>query len=190
MAYDAIILHGKPPRERYDNPDLPKPHEANWLPWLQQELAQRSLRAAIPQFPKPYFPEYKPYVTEFEQYETDENTSIVAHSAGSEFLLRYLSEHPEVTLRQLLLVAPWTDSSGKYGNFSNYTLDSNLANRVGRIVIMNSLDDTRAIQENVKDLRDKLDNIKYVELDGYGHFMLGNNMLNEAFPELLSEIDV
>lgn len=189
MAFDVLILHGKPPREKYDNPDLPKPHEANWLPWLQQELAKRGISAAIPEFPEPYFPQYEPYVAEFERYTINAETSIVTHSVGADFSLRYLSENTGVELRQLLLVAPWTDSSKKYGDFSNYTLDKQLANRIGRIVIINSRDDSDHIQDNVRYLRDNL-SVDYVELDGFGHFMLDNKMTDEAFPELLSEMDI
>lgn len=189
MAFDALILHGKPPRERYENPDLPKPHEANWLPWLKRELAARGLRAAIPQFPEPFHPVFEKYKEAFEKYEISDKTSIVTHSAGSEFILRYLSERKDVSLKQLLLVAPWSDSTGKYGDFSDYTLDENLANRVGRIVIVNSLDDSDAIQANVQSLRSRLDSAGYVELEGFGHFMIGNSMPTEAFPELLDEIE-
>jgi len=185
---DAAILHGKPPQARYENPDMPKPHKANWLPWLGSELAKRGLHTVIPQFPRPYFPEYEAYSAEFNQYHVNDGV-VVAHSAGSEFILRWLSENRDVALRQLLLVAPWTDSGNKYGEFSNYSLDENLANRIGRITIINSLDDSQAIQDNVARLRSLIVPAKYIEFKEYGHFMLGNNMKDAAFPELLQEID-
>jgi predicted alpha/beta hydrolase family esterase len=185
---DAIILHGKPPQERYENPDLPKPHDANWLPWLASELAKRGLSTAIPQFPKPYAPDYDTYKAEFEQYDIEQGR-VIAHSAGAEFILRWLSENRDVSLRQLLLVAPWTDSGNKYGEFSNYTLDTNLTNRIGRVTIVNSLDDSLAIQENVIRLRAVIQPARYIEFQNHGHFMLGNNMSDVTFPELLEEID-
>jgi len=185
---DALILHGKPPQERYENPDLPKPHEANWLPWIASELGDRGLSAVIPEFPRPYAPDYDAYSALFGEYDI-ENSVIVAHSAGAEFILHWLSDRSNITLRQLLLVAPWTDSKKKFGEFSNYTIDSNLANRIGRITILNSLDDSESIQDNVAVLRSSIQPIHYVELEGFGHFMLGNNMTDVAFPELLAEID-
>jgi predicted alpha/beta hydrolase family esterase len=185
---DALILHGKPPRERYENPDLPKPHEANWLPWLASELAKRGLNTAIPQFPKPYEPSYDAYRAVIEQYDIEEGT-VVAHSAGADFILHWLSENPGVSLRQLLLVAPWRDDKGKYGEFSDYTLDLDLPDRIGRITILNSLDDSQAIQDNVTRLRSVLWPTRLVEFESHGHFMLGNNMPDTTFPELLAEID-
>ena len=185
---DALILHGKPPRERYENPDLPKPHEANWLPWLASELAKRGLATEIPQFPRPYEPDYDAYAAVFEQYDVESGV-VVAHSAGAEFILHWLSENQGVSLRQLLLVAPWTDDKGKYGEFSNYTLDTSLPNRIGRVTIVNSLDDSQAIQDNVAKLQSALNPTKLIEFDTHGHFMLGNNMPDTTFPELLAEID-
>lgn len=190
LKVDALILHGKPPRERYENPDLPKPHEANWLPWIAAELGKRGLRTAIPQFPKPYEPDYEAYRDEFEQYEIDTNGVVIAHSAGSEFILRWLSERRDMALKQLILVAPWTDTGNKYGNFSKYSLDTNLAKRVGRVTILNSLDDSQPIQDNALRLREAIQPSKYVQFENHGHFMLGNNMQDTTFPELLEEIDL
>lgn len=188
IKVDAMILHGKPPRERYENPDLPKPHEANWLPWLASELSKRGLNTIIPQFPRPYEPDYEAYRAVFERYDVEQGI-VVAHSAGAEFILHWLSENHDVSLRQLLLLAPWTDDKRKYGEFANYTLDTSLPNRIGRVTIINSLDDSQAIQDNVAKLGDALKPAKLIEFEAHGHFMLGNNMASTTFPELLAEID-
>jgi hypothetical protein len=63
---NAIILHGKPTRGRYENPDEPKPHEANWLPWLGRQLGARGVAVSIPAFPRPYFPVYEDWKGVFE----------------------------------------------------------------------------------------------------------------------------
>ena len=55
----AIILHGKPKRERYFDESQPKPHEANWLPWLGEKLAEQGIEVNIPAFPEPYAPDYQ-----------------------------------------------------------------------------------------------------------------------------------
>lgn len=188
IKVDALILHGKPPRERYENPDLPKPHEANWLPWLASEMAKRGLDTVIPQFPMPYEPDYGAYCTTLEQYDVEHGV-IVAHSAGAEFILHWLSENKDISLQQLLLVAPWADDKRKYGDFSDYTLDLGLPKRVDRITIVSSLDDSQAIQDNVAKLRNAIQPTKLVEFENLGHFMLGNNMTGTTFPELLAEID-
>ena len=185
---NAVLLHGKPSRERYDNPDIPKPHEANWLPWLSGKLGELGVSTTIPAFPKPYAPDYADYKEMFEELTVNADTALIGHSAGAEFALRWLSERNEVEVDKLILVAPWQDAARKYGEFSNYTIDFDLAERVGQITIFNSLDDSQGIQETVQSLRMTIPRAKYIELNGYGHFMLGNNMTDTAFPELLTEL--
>lgn len=185
---NALILHGKPTRERYENPELPKPHEANWLPWIRSELGKRGVATAIPAFPKPYAPDYEKWSELFERYEPDSRSAIVGHSAGAEFALRWLSEHDSARIRQLILVAPWTDTTGKYGDFSNYELDPTIEQRIGSISLFNSLDDSQAIQDSVLRLRKALPKAEYVEFKNHGHFMFGNNMTSKKFPELLARL--
>lgn len=185
---DALILHGKPTRERYENPELPKPHEANWLPWLASKLGQRGITATVPAFPEPFHPNYENWKQAFEQYPVGRDTGVIAHSAGAEFATRWLSESKDRELAKLVLVAPWTDVSRKYGGFSNYELDAGLAERVGEVVILSSVDDSDAINSRTHFLHEKISPSKYVEFDHYGHFMIGNNMDSEEFQELLEEV--
>lgn len=183
----ALILHGKPPRERYENPNVPKPHEANWLPWLAAKLGERGIKASIPIFPDPFEPDFERWKEVFEEHDVDEDTAIIGHSAGAEFALHWLSGN-NVKLSHLALVAPWRDTKGNYGNFSEYPIDQLLSRRIGRISIFNSLDDSPAIQENVADLRALFPESHYYEFEKHGHFMLGNGMPDETFPELLGEL--
>lgn len=184
----AIILHGKPKRERYENPDLPKPHEANWLPWIQSKLGERGVAVVIPALPKPYHPVYEDWKRVFESHEVDSEMALIGFSAGADFVLRWLSESKDAIPESATLVAPWHDNEDKYGNFSKYTLDENLGKRVGKIAVFNSLDDGAPIQANVLRLKKAIPETKLIQLDGYGHFMLGNNMSTEEFPELLDEL--
>jgi predicted alpha/beta hydrolase family esterase len=184
----AIILHGKPKKERYENSELPKPHEANWLPWIQSKLGERGVTVAIPALPKPYYPVYEEWKREFESYEVDSETALIGFSAGADFVLRWLSENKDITPEVTALVAPWQDNAGKYGDFSRYALDANLGKRIGKIAIFNSLDDSAPIQANVRRLKKAIPEAKLIQLKGYGHFMLGNNMTTQEFPELLEEL--
>lgn len=184
---EVLIFHGKPSQERYENPEIPKPHEANWLPWLQSALGRRGVIATIPTFPKPYAPNYEAWKNEIE-ISSAAVTAIVGHSAGAEFALRLLSENPSIVLNKLVLVAPWNDTSKKYGTFSDYELDADLSTRVKNITVFNSLDDSEAIQQNVDNIMTKLKRAELVEFHNYGHFMTGNKMVNEEFPELLAEL--
>jgi predicted alpha/beta hydrolase family esterase len=184
----AIIIHGKPKQERYENPDFPKPHKANWLPWIQNKLGERGVAVAIPPLPKPYHPVYEDWKMEFESHDPDGETALIGFSAGADFVLRWLSENKDATPKSATLVAPWHDDEGKYGDFSKYTLDANLGKRIGKIAIFNSLDDSASIQANVQRIKETIPETKLIQLDGYGHFMLGNNMKTQEFPELLDEL--
>lgn len=184
----VLLLPGKPTRERYENPELPKPHEANWFPRIRDALAMRAIVTGVAVFPRPYDPIYEDWKEVVEMYGTDTDMSVVGHSAGAEFALRWLSENKTIRLRQLILVAPWTDASRKYGDFSDYDLDLTLPNRIGRISIFHSTDDSDAIKSNVAYLKDALPAAHYKEFTKHGHFMIGNNMESAEFPELLEEL--
>lgn len=181
---NVLFAHGKPSRARYENPTIPKPHEANWFPWIKQQLLVAGVEANIPTLPKPYHPVFSDWKDAFPCHAIDKSTGLVGFSAGAEFLLRLLSEDTSLQAEQLVLVARWRDTAEKYGDFSKYTLDSGIIERVGRLTIMSSLDDSQAIQDNAHRLAEVWPGANLLELDGYGHFMIGNNMTNEEFPEL------
>lgn len=183
---NAVILHGKPTRERYENPLEPKPHEANWLPWLAQCLKSKGIATSVPVFPRPYFPIYSEWKKVFEKDNVGEETSLIGHSAGAEFILRWPSENSGVSVERVFLVAPYKDYDGKYGDFSKYPLDLGLQSRIGRLVIIYSSDDDPPIIRRSNELVDMFPVAEVVELEGMGHFRIGHNMKSEEFPELLS----
>jgi predicted alpha/beta hydrolase family esterase len=184
----VVFAHGKPPRERYENPDLPKPHEANWFPWAAKQLEQKGIAAAVPALPRPYHPVFADWKESFPVHDVGRDTGLVGFSAGAEFLLRLFSEDPDIEAEPLILVAPWRDVDGKYDDFSKYTLDPSIGERVGRLTLISSRDDSEVIQANARAIASTIRGAKLLELDGYGHFMLGNNMTSEAFPELIREL--
>ena len=191
---NAIIVHGKPTRERYENPAEPKPHVANWLQWLGGQLRRAGVASvAVPAMPLPYFPVYKDWLHTFETTVESvgpitENTILVGHSAGAEFLLRYLSERRDRRVGKLVLVAPYRDYAGKYGDFSDFEVDPELAERIGEIIIVNSLDDDPPIQDRTAELRRRFPLATYLEFEHHGHFRIGHNMTGPEFPQLLEAI--
>lgn len=183
---NAVILHGKPKKEKYLNLNLPQPHQANWLPWLAEQLEQHGIHTAIPAFPDPYAPDYRKWAETFERCHVDENTGLIGHSAGAGFIVRWLSENPGVSVENAILVAPWHDRNHEYGRrFFDYEIDRDLPRRVGSLAIVNSIDDGESIQESVHMLLEMIPGISYIGFDGYGHFMLGNKMETREFPFLL-----
>ena len=185
---NAVLLHGKPTRERYLDPAIPKPHEANWFPWIGARLLEAGVPTSIPPLPRPYSPEYLAWKAVFEAEQVDDGTGLVGHSAGAEFILRWLSENSDKAVERAVLVAPYRDYAGKYGDFSAYDLDNGLADRVDRLTIINSRDDDPTIQRRTHELVGALPTARLVELDGYGHFRIGHYMPGPEFPVLLHEL--
>ncbi len=184
----AIILHGKPTKERYIDPEEPKPHEANWFPWIKTELSKAGIQSYVPPLPHPYHPVYRNWEKVFMRKLVDNQTGLVGHSAGAEFILRWLSHYNNVEIDRAVLVAPYHDYAGKYGGFSQYKLDKDIPKRIGSLTIINSLDDDEPIQRRTQELVEAFPAAKLVELEGYGHFRIGHNMTGPEFPVLLDEL--
>ena len=113
---------------------------------------------------------------------------LIGHSAGSELILRRLSEDTDAHVDVVALVAPYCDYDNKYDGFSRYELDPNLAERIGRLIIINSLDDDEPIQRRTRELRATFPSAQYIEFEQHGHFRIGHNMNGPEFPELLEAI--
>lgn len=186
---NAVILHGKPKRERYFNPELPKPHEANWLPWVADRLEQAGVETVIPALPQPYDPIYEDCISEALKFPVDRNTLAIGHSMGAGLWVRYLSEHPDVEVGQLILVAPWLDPQRKYGELFNFTIDHDLTKRCigGLAIFYSSLDDDN-VQQSMQMLTEAFPSARVTDIPRYGHFMLGNTMESLEFPELLQVV--
>jgi predicted alpha/beta hydrolase family esterase len=104
--------------------------------------------------------------------------------------VRYLSENPNIKAGKVVLVAPWLgilfDDEPFDETFFNFQIDSNLASRTNSLVIINSTNDHLQIHESVEQLRGKIDDMKYVELEKKGHFCFSD--VGTEFPELLAEV--
>lgn len=187
---NAVILHGKPTRERYFDPNMPKPHKANWFPWIGAKLLEQGVEVSIPPLPKPYYPVYDDWRAVLEDQAIGSETGLVGHSAGAETIVRWMSANPGIIVKKVVLVAPYRDYVGKYDDFSEYDPDVDLPSRItDGMTIINSLDDDEPIQRRTQELVEIFPAAKLVELDGYGHFRIGHNMKTPEFPELLDEIN-
>jgi predicted alpha/beta hydrolase family esterase len=183
---NAVIVHGKPGREEYYNCDIPSASNHHWLPWLAKQLLVRDIPAYTPEMPHAYAPDFPVWCREFERYEVNAGTLLVGHSCGAGFLVRWLSEHPEVRVNRVVLVAPWMDPNGdRATGFFDFALDPGLVARTAGLTIVNSDDDGDQIQRTVRILRDALPGAGYRELHGLGHFRV-EDLGGVAFPELLA----
>jgi len=81
----ALILHGKPSKEGYYDPNRQSQSNEHWIPWLQHQLLIRDILTQTPELPKPYEPVYKDWLGVFGQFEVNEESILIGHSAGGAF---------------------------------------------------------------------------------------------------------
>lgn len=185
---NAILLHGKPGKEEYYDATTPSCSNYHWFPWLQKQLIVHDIKADTPEVPFAYDPRYDLWVKEVERFEIGPDTTLVGHSCGGGFWVRYLSEHKDLKVGKVILVAPSLNPQRTWGaKFFDFTIDSNLVSRTKELVIYNSTDDDEGIQESVRIIRTELPGAKYKEFEGMGHFTIGD-MPTSEFPELLQEV--
>ena len=183
----AVIVHGMPLRHMYFDPATPSPSNYNWIPWLQKALAMNDVLAQTPEMPRPFEPAFDDWSALFERVEIGPDTSLIGHSGGGGFLVRWLSARPAVRVRKVILVAPWLDPRReRTGSFFDFTIDPGLAARCGEVVIFHSDNDDPTIHESVRRLRAALPTASYREFH-LGHFS-HYDMPSPEFPELLEEI--
>jgi pimeloyl-ACP methyl ester carboxylesterase len=124
-----------------------------------------------------------------EKYQIGPDTTLIGHSTGAGFWVRYLSEHNDLKVGKVILVAPWLGYD--YGApptdfFKDYKIDRNIAKRTKGLIVFCSDNDFEAIQKSVAKLKATLKDTDYREFHNYGHFTLAQ-MRSKKFPELLEE---
>lgn len=144
--------------------------------------------AATPEVPLAYDPVWELWLKEVERYDIYSETTLVGHSNGGGFWIRYLSENPDLQVGKVVLVAPWLDpDKDETRGFFDFEVDPNLAARCKSITIFNADNDMGNVQKSVAILREQVKDIEYREFHGYGHFT-ENSMKSREFPELLEAL--
>jgi len=185
---NVVIVHGSP-IEGEEPFDFEKAtYYKHWLPWIKEQLKAKRIECEIPLMPIPWEPNYKDWEKEFEKNKIDENSVLIGHSAGTTFLVRWLSESKK-KIKKLILVAPWKipwRNSKINKDFCNYKIEPSIKKNVGEIIIFTSNDEDEDGKKSVKIFQDIIGG-KIIELKEHGHYCFGNMGTNE-FPELLEEI--
>ena len=185
---NVILLHGQPDKEEYYDPSEPSASNAHWFPWLQKQLLVSGKQAQTPEVPECYELNWNVWKKEVERFELNQDTVLVGHSTGGGFWIRYLSEHPQIKVGKLILVAPWNDPFNEFGtDFFKYEIDADLAQRTGSIVILASKDDDKSIIATVEQLQNTINNVEVIWYEDKGHFT-ERSLGSKEFPELLKEI--
>ncbi len=181
----AIIVHGKPPREEYFDPQVPSPSNHHWLPWIQRQLILNGVLAQTPEMPEPFAPDYAKWSSVFEQFSIGEKTSLIGHSCGAGFLLRWLSEH-RVKVNKVALVAPWIDPCHNRAPamFDGLCIHPDVAARARGVQLFVSSDDGQEVLDTTAHLAATIEGLETRWFDDRGHFIIGSMKIAE-FPELL-----
>jgi len=185
---NAIILHGLPSEKEYYSDDYPSSSNSHWLPWLQKQLMIHDIKADTPEVPFAYNPQWALFVKEVERFDITSETILVGHSMGAGFWVRYLSEHPEIFVDKVVLVAPWLNLGHEDDiTFFDFEIDPTIIEHVNELIVFISDDDHKEIQDSVAFLREKLPTATFRTFHNYGHF-ISQSMKTDAFPELLESI--
>jgi valyl-tRNA synthetase/very-short-patch-repair endonuclease/predicted alpha/beta hydrolase family esterase len=141
-----------------------------------------------PQMPNKTNADYTKWKWVFEQTKPfiNSETVLVGHSLGSMFLTKYLNEN-EINCKAIFLVSGglWSESEKNIEDFdTDWGLDSDFRNlkRLGnKVFIVHSKDDKIVEFQRSVELKSKLPDANFVELEGFGH-------LNVECAELLNII--
>jgi predicted alpha/beta hydrolase family esterase len=184
---NAIIIHGMPGKDEYYSDKYPSASNFHWFPWLQKQLIIRDIKADTPEMPHAYNPQYDIWKREFERFDITNETILVGHSCGGGFLIRWLSEHPEVKVGKVVLVAPWLDIDREdTTDFFGFEIDSDLSSRTNGVIIFHSDNDEKSINDSVIKITAEVPGVNLRIFPGRGHFV--DLSLTPSFPELLEEI--
>lgn len=185
---NAIVIHGMPGKDEYYSDQYPSPSNFQWLPWLQKQLIIHDIKADTPEMPHAYNPQYDIWKKEFERFDITPETILVGHSCGGGFLVRYLSEHKELHVGKVVLVAPWLDPEKELETgFFEFIIDPELVSRTSGVTICSSDNDSSDIETSIAKITESVKEVKVVMFPGYGHFV-GEALRTQGFPELLELI--
>src|SRR3989344_5353920 len=161
----------------------------HWKPWLKKNLEKNGIKTYNELYPEDWLPDYDKWKSVFEKNTIDENTILVGHSAGTGFLLRWLSENKK-KVNKLILVAPSVikknDKYLRLSKLKDFSYDSSLKNYFNKLVVFYSDSDAEHIIESAKQIHTRLGG-DLVQIKGKGHFIY-EDMGTEEFPELLEVI--
>lgn len=187
---NALLVHGWASKKEYYDPAYPTGSNSHWFPWLSKQLIIRDIHTVVLEMPNGYYPEYDIWKRELERFDIGPETILVGHSCGGGFLVRWLSE-TDKRVGKVVLVAPWlgygTDGEPFDESFFDFQIDPNIGTKTEGLTTIASTNDGEGVRRSVAELREKLTEMKYIELENKGHFTL-RSLGTEEFPELLEEI--
>jgi predicted alpha/beta hydrolase family esterase len=188
---NAILVPGRPDKEEHYDPARPSNSEDHWFSWLKRQLILRDIHAVSIEPPFPFRPRYDEWKKEFERFELEPDTILVGHSCGGGFLIRYLSEHKDIRVGKVALVAPWINPDeyevSDTADFFDFEIDPDFPDRTQGVSVFISSDDEPSVVKTVDILHAKVPNLDMHQYSDKGHFCL-ENLGTQEFPELLAAV--
>lgn len=188
---NAILVPGRPDKDEHYDPKLLSNSENHWFSWLKRQLILQDIHAVSIEPPFPFRPRYDEWEKEFERFDITPETILVGHSCGGGFLVRYLSEHKDLRVGKVALVAPWINPDrnprSDTADFFDFIIDPDFPTRTTGVTVFVSSDDEPSVIKTVDILRDKTHDLKFKEFTNKSHFVMGS-MKTVEFPELLETL--
>lgn len=188
---NAILVPGRPDRDEHYDSKRPANSQDHWFGWLQRQLILKDIHANSIEPPFPFRPRYDEWIKEFERFDITPETILVGHSCGGGFLVRYLSEHKDLKVGKVALIAPWINplnyEVSDTADFFDFEIDSEFPSRTKATTVFISSDDEPSVIKTVDILKEKVHGLKLNEFVGKGHFTK-SSLGTEEFPELLEEL--
>lgn len=189
---NAILVPGRPDKSEHYDPKRPSNSEDHWFSWLKRQLILRDIHAVAIEPPFPFRPRYEDWKREFERFDITPETILVGHSCGAGFLVRYLSEHKDISVGRVALVAPWINPDNKLvsdtADFFDFTIDPDFPSRTKGVTIFISSDDKSDVIKTAEILRQKVNDLIYKQYTDKRHFTLrslGTDQFQDLFEQLV-----
>lgn len=148
-----------------------------WKYWLQFYAEfEHDVMMQLPEFPHAHvlLMKYDEWEKIMDRQDINPETVLIGHSAGGGFVLKYLAMHPDLKVKQVVLVAPWIDAEGfqPLGFYKNLKLDNAIVARAEQgIDLMISDDDMPHIKTSFDKIMQNMSEIRVHRFSGYGHFV-------------------
>ena len=106
-------------------------------------------------------------------------------------MVRYLSEHKDLQVGKVALVAPWMNPDNNprsdTADFFDFTIDPDFPARAASVTVFISSDDDPSVLKTVDILCQKVHALKFKDYTDKGHFVI-ETMRTAEFPELLETV--
>ena len=159
-----------------------------WKEWLQFRTEfDHDVVTQLPYFPHAHalLMKYDEWAKIMDAQDINPNTVLIGHSAGGGFVLKYLSLHPELMVKQVVLVAPWidTDDFQPFGFYKGFSLNNNIMKQAKYgIDMMMSNGDMPHILSSIDKIIKNAPDIRVHRFENRGHFT------TEELPEIMDII--